>query len=167
VVSDAYLDLSVANVATAAEQAEALAYNHGGYVSASAIWYQGDQLHVTLTLAVPLATYDALYAAVVGLGALEHESVRSTLADDGTASPWNRFSSITVHFAPAARAWHLPRLPDWGWNPLTTFRAAFAVFSGLATFILDIVIWLAVVVGPFVLLAFGLRALARRWRPRP
>jgi hypothetical protein len=167
VVSDAYLDLRVANVAAAAEQAEAWAYEYGGYVSESASWYEGDRLHVTLTLAVPVATYDTLYTAVLRLGRLEGERVRSTLSAYSDGNPWNHFSSITVHLAPEERAWRLPALPTFGWSPLVTFRAAFGVFAGIATFVIDLLIWLTVVFGPFVLLGLGLRALVRRWRPRP
>jgi hypothetical protein len=50
---------------------------------------------------------------------------------------------------------------------LTTFRAAFSVFAALFTYLVDILIWLTVVGGPFVLMGLGLRALVRRWRPRP
>jgi hypothetical protein len=167
VTSDAYLDLRVPNVSAAAEQAEALAHDAGGYASQSTRWYADDQLHVTLTLAVPLATYDALHAQVLRLGQLENESVRSTLTSYSDGNPWNHYSTLTVHMAPARRVWHLPALPAFGWSPLSTFRAAFGVFAGLATFLIDIAIWLTVVVGPFVVLGLGLRALLRRWRPRP
>jgi hypothetical protein len=163
---DAYLVLRVPAVARAAERAEALAYNHGGYVAQSQTWHDGDQLRATLSLAVPVPAYDGLHAALLQLGTLESEHLSGSLTAYGDGRPWSRFSTITVHFAPAHAAWRWPAQPSLGWSPLATLRAAFAVSASLLTFLLDLVIWLVVVLGPFVLIALGLRALARRWRPR-
>ena len=164
---DAYVDLRVRDVAGAAEQAEALAYDNGGYVAQSRSWYEGDRLHVTLSLAVPVATYAALHEAVLRLGTLQDERVTGSLSYFSDGDRWNTFSTLTVHFAPAEPAWHMPTWPSFGWSPLATFRAAFEVFSGIFTVLVDVLIWITVVLGPFVLLGLGLRALVRRWRPRP
>ena len=167
VIYDAYLDLRVRDVADSAAQAEALTYEHGGYLTQSQSWYEADRLHVTLSLAVPVANYDALHAALLHLGTLETERVSGSLASYSDGSAWNHFSTITVHFSAAERAWRWPSLPAFGWSPLDTFRAAFSVFAGIFTYLVDILIWVTVVFGPFVLMGLGLRALVRRWRQRP
>ena len=167
VIYDAYLGLRVANVGAAAAKAEELAYAYGGYVQVGQSWYGGEKPQVTLTLAVPVAAYDSLYGALLRLGTLEHERVTGSLVSPGDPDPWNYFSSITLHFSEAEPAWRWPTLPSLGWSPFSTFRAAFGVFAAIFTYLLDIVIWVTVVLGPFVLLGLGLRALVRRWRPRP
>jgi hypothetical protein len=164
-IFDAYLTLRVADVARAAEQAADLAYDHGGYVSQSQTWYNGDQPHVTLSLAVPAPAYDALHAGLLRLGTLADEQVSGSLTPSGDGYPAGRFATLTVHFAPAAVAGRWPALPSFGWSPLATLRAAFAVSARLLTYLIDLVIWLVVVFGPFVLIALALRALVRRWRP--
>ena len=118
-----------------------------------------------MTLAVPLASYDSVHTAILRLGTLEHERVRNTRIAGGQW--WTTYATLTVYFAPTAQDWRMPAWPSVGWNPLTTFRAAFGVFASIATVIIDTLIWLAVVIGPFVLLGLGLRALVRRWRRRP
>ena len=77
------------------------------------------------------------------------------------------YATLTVHFIPDPPLFTLPRLPDTGWSPLRTFARAFGLFATIFTFILDLVIWLTVVVGPFILMALGARYLARRLRVPP
>ncbi|MBN2550223.1 MAG: hypothetical protein JXB15_13755 [Anaerolineales bacterium] len=57
-----------------------------------------------------------------------------------------------------------PDLPGIGWNPGRTLRSALGVFLSIFGFLADIIIWLLVVVGPFVLLGWGGMKLARRLR---
>lgn len=166
VVYDTYLKLLVADVGVAAEESETLAYSHGGYVSSSQSWYTDGQLHSTLALAVPVAAFDGLYGALLRLGTLEGERLTGSLQPGGDGTAWNVYATITVHLAPEARAWRWPTLPAIGWSPLSTFRAAFTVFAGIFTYMVDIVIWVTVVLGPFALMGLGLRAVIRRWKRR-
>jgi hypothetical protein len=165
VVYTSHLTLEVADVSRAAEAATRLAYDHGGYLVSSHTWYQDGRKHTTLTLAVPVPQFDALRNALLGLGTLVGETVsgepKPIRGDD-----WRTFSHITLHLQPAPSAFSLPKLPVTGWDPARTFERAFGVFAAIFTFLVDIVIWATVVVGPFVLMGLGLRALARRMRPR-
>ncbi len=162
VVYAAYLDLEVANTDWAAERATELAYNSGGYLVSSQSWYQDSRKHTTLTLAVPVAQFESVRQALLGLGKLQHESVSGDLVGAGG---WNTFSNITLQLHPARPVVTLPALPSFGWSPARTFESAFGVFAALFTFLVDVVIWVAVVVGPFVLMGLGVRALWRRFRP--
>jgi hypothetical protein len=162
-VYNAYLTLDVADVDSAAERATQLAYDHGGYLVSSQAWYQDGRKYATLTLAVPVPRFDDLRSALLNLGTLVSETVsgepKPIRGDD-----WNTFAHITVQFQPAAPMISLPKLPDFGWNPGRTFGQAFGVFFSIFTFLVDALIWITVIVGPFVLMGFGLRAVVRRMR---
>ena len=167
VVYNADLELSSANVESAARQAASLAYSYGGYLAGSQTWYSGADLNISLSLAVPVANYAGLHDALLGLGRLENERVTGDLVRTGyDQAQWTTYSNLMVHFRPAASMLRLPELPSFGWSPAGTFRSAFGVFAALFTFVVDIVIWVMVVIGPFVLMGFGLRALVRRLRSR-
>jgi hypothetical protein len=166
VVYNAYLELEVANTDSAADRAEQVAYDYGGYLVSSQSWYQDDQKYATLTLAVPAARFNSAREALLRLGTLKSESVSGDLVSTGDGSNgWNTYSHITVQLRPAPPAISLPSIAP-GWNPAETFRNAFSVFASIFTFLVDVVIWTAVVAGPFVLMGLGLRTLARRWRNR-
>lgn len=59
---------------------------------------------------------------------------------------------------------------DWrrdrerSWDPAETFRAAFGVFLKLFQLLVDALIWIAVVAGPFVLMGVGAVVILRRVR---
>jgi hypothetical protein len=166
VVYNAYLDLEVADTDRAAQRATDLTYNYGGYLVSSQSWYQDNRKHTTLTLAVPVAQFESTRQALLDLGKLQSESVSGDLVNTCCgADSWNIFSNITLQLHPAPPTFRLPSLPNIGWSPAHTFESAFGVFAALFTFLVDIVIWAAVVVGPFVLLGVGLRALWRRFHP--
>lgn len=165
-VYNATLDLTVRDVTAAADAAARLAADAGGYLSGSQSWYVNDDLHTTLTLVVPSDEFEAIHAGLLRLGTLNTAYV----SGDPITTPagrWDTSSAITVSLSPAPPLFDLPvpSLPDTGWRPGRTFAAAFSVFATLFTALVDAAIWLAVVVGPFVLLAYGLRRLLRPARP--
>ncbi len=166
-VSNAYLNLEVADPDAAARQATQEAYDLGGYPVSSQAWYQAGRRHITLTLAVPAAQFEAARNALLGLGRLLSESGSSDWVAGGNGlNEWNTFSHISVQFQPAYAPARLPSWPSFGWNPVRTFQSAFGVFASIFSFLVDGAIWITVVLGPFVLIALGLRALLRRTRPR-
>ncbi len=162
VVYNAYLEFEVFDTDSAADRAEQVAYDYGGYLVSSQSWYQGDEKHATLTLAVPAARFDSAREALLSLGTLKSESVSGDLVSTGDGSNgWNTYSHITVQLRPTPPAISLPSIAP-GWNPAQTFSNAFDVFASIFTFLVDIVIWIVVVIGPFVLMGLGLRAIFRR-----
>lgn len=50
------------------------------------------------------------------------------------------------------------------WDPAVTFRAAFGVFLRVFQLLVDALIWIVVVAGPFVLMGVGLVVILRRVR---
>jgi len=165
VVYNAYLELEVYDTDSAARKATQLVYDYGGYLVSSQTWYQNDRKYTTLTLSVPVAQFDATRQALLGLGKLITENVSGDrVSTRYSADGWNTFSNITIQLRPSSASIKLPSLPSFGWNPARTFERAFSIFASIFTFLVDIVIWAAVVVGPFVLMGLGARALMRRLR---
>jgi hypothetical protein len=162
-VYNSFLTLEVADVDWAADQALQAATDRGGYLVSSQTWYADGQKRRTLTLAVPAPYFDDLRQALLRLGRLVSETVSSEpkpiRGDD-----WNTFAHITVQFQPAAPVISLPKLPNFGWDPGRTFAQAFGVFFTLFTFLVDAVIWVTVILGPFVLMGLGLRTVVRKLR---
>ncbi len=165
VVYNAYLELEVSNVDSAADRATQAAYDRGGYLVSSQAWYQGNRKYITLTLAIPVAQFESTKKALLRLGALITENTSGQPVNTGSgATDWNTFSNITVQLRSTPAAVELPSLPSTGWNPAHTFEQAFGIFAAIFTFLIDAVIWVAVVVGPFVLMGYGARSLLRRIR---
>ena len=90
VVYNAYLELEVYDVDSAARQAKQLAYDYGGYLVSSQSWYQDDERYATLTLAIPVARFDTARDALLRLGTLTHESTSGDLINTNDGSDgWN------------------------------------------------------------------------------
>jgi hypothetical protein len=161
VVYNAYLEMEVADVDAAAGRAVQLAYELGGYLTGSqTARYDGGQ-SATLSLAVPSSRYEDLHRALLGLGSLASETVSGDLTGPSYIYP-EPFSQITVHL----RSPQLRRLPSivTGWRPLATLRNAMRVSASIFGFLADILIWVLVVAGPFVLLAWAAWRIFKRRR---
>ncbi len=161
VIYDATLELEVPSVDRAARQAEGLASHYGGYLVDSASWTTSGQVSTRLTLAVPSASFDAMHMALLDLGRLvgEQLSSRVTWSD---YRPVSGYSYVTVTLRASSYEWPQPR--QTGWNPLVTFSQALYVSAAIFGFVVNALIWIAVVAGPFVLLGLALRALLSRRR---
>jgi hypothetical protein len=162
VVYSASLDLKVGNLDHAVERAMSLAYENGGYLVSSQSWYQEDEKRTTLVLAVPADRFDAMHNGLLNLGSLVSEQVYGELLPYDNRG-WETFSHITVNLRP--RGWSLPSVDVPDLRPAHTFVQAWQVFTAIFGFLLDVVIWIVVVVGPFVLMGWGLIKLLQ-WRKK-
>lgn len=156
------MELEVWNVETSAAKAQELAQQYGGYMTSWDSWQNDGQAYIRLGLAVPAPYYSALYKDLLDLGTLLSQHTSGEWVEGRYG--WDVYSEITVSFQPRTVAWPKIRSPFGGWNPLRTFGQAFGVFWEIFGFIVDVLIWLVVVVGPFLLIALGLRVLIRRWK---
>lgn len=156
-VYDAYMEMEVSDPAKAAGRAKELAEDHGGYLVSSQTYHWDNKTQVTVVLAVPASNFELLHTALLRLGTLKNERI----SGEWDGHDWRSYSEVTLNFQPSA--WALPDL-ETGWNPGRTFRRAVEVFLTLFGFLADVLIWAGVVVGPFVLLAWGAWALSRRLR---
>lgn len=161
IVYSSALTLEVWDVDAAAERAVTLASDYGGYLVESRAWQVDGRHQATLALAVPAPNFDGLRQGLLGLGTLIEETV-SSQPKPIYPEAWSTFTQITVSLRPAAPALTLPDWPGTGWNPGRTFSQAFGVTAAIFAFVADVLIWALVVVGPFVLVGLGLRALWRR-----
>jgi hypothetical protein len=146
-VYNASLELQVLNPQSSAEKARKLAEAYAGYLVSSQTyrWQNGEQ--VTVVLAVPAASYERLHADLLQLGRLVSERVSGGWEGSGLGV----YSEITLTFTPGFWAqWEWPG----GWNPGRTFQQAWGVFIAIFGFLVDILIWVAVVLGPFALLGY-------------
>lgn len=160
IVYDAFIELEVGDPYAVSERAAKLAERYGGYLVDSQSWRSDGQVHVSVTLAAPAPNYAALHADLLDLGKLLSEQVSGRWSRSYD-SDWGVTSQITLRLTPASFAW--PEFPETGWNPLRTASQAFEVFLTVFGFLADALIWLLVLVGPFVTLALIGRALIRRF----
>jgi hypothetical protein len=163
VVYTAYLTLEVRDVDLAITQAADYAVAYGGYLAESRAWYQNDRKYASVTLAVPAPNFDRLRQAVLGLGTLLSESISGQPRPIG-GDDWRTFTHITLDLQPAPAAIPLPPLPAPGWDPGRTLARALGVSYAIFGFVVDILIWVLVVGGPFVFLAWLARWAWRRSR---
>jgi len=163
VVYHATVELDVSDVDRSGENLNVLALQYGGYLSSSQSWYQDGKKHTTLVLTVPVIHFEAVHRAVLEEGDLVGEWVSGELRplDYGDGAQ-QTFSHITVHLRPAASVFPSVELPNW--RPARTFARAWGVFAAIFGFLLDVVIWVGVVAGPFMALGLFARALIRRRR---
>lgn len=161
IIYNSSLTLEVYDTAYTADQVSQIAYNYGGYLTDSETWSVGDDQYFTLTLAVPATQFSGAREAILKLGTLTNEIVSSDWAYSGR---WEAYSTLTVSVRPARPTVPRPAPFTIGWNPIRTFASAFGMFARLFTFLVDVVIWVAVVAGPFVLMGLGLRAVVQRLR---
>ena len=152
-----WIVLEVSRVTSTAERAVDLASLHGGYLEDATSWLQDGRTHITLVLAVPASGFDGLREDLLDLGTLENEQVSSEWSHQDQG--WPSYSHITLTLKPraAAIAW-----PQAHWNPGKTFQQALDVFLSIFGFLADLLIWVVVVAGPFVLIALGVRLLWRK-----
>jgi hypothetical protein len=165
VVYTSDLELSVNSVDTAAIEAGEIAARFGGYLTEANIWSYSNPPQATVTLAIPVAYYQDARKAVSSLGTLTSERLSGDLTIAyGDAARWTTFTHLTLRLTQAKviaapRSW-----PSFGWSPAQTLAQAFGVSAMLFTIVLDIVIWVVVVLGPFVLLGLVIRWVLRQVR---
>jgi hypothetical protein len=161
-VYDAFMEMEVWNPEAAAEHAEERVYDCGGYLVSSQSWTQDGQQHIQLVLAVPAPNYEALHQAVLDLGVLQSEHDSGQWVSSRYGSDWSVYSEITVTFHPKFS--DTPVIVSTGWNPVSTLENAWRVFVTIFSFLVDILIWVTVLVGPFILMGLGLRVIIRKLR---
>ena len=162
-VYESYIELLVNDVDQIAARTEKLTIEHNGYLSDSQSWFIDGRKIVTLVLAVPTYNYQSLHRSIVNMGQVVNESVSGELLMTGQPGEFLPFSHITLQLRPSSKIM-LPRIDPTGWNPVNTFRRAFTVFLTIFGFLADIIIWIVVVGGPFLLMFILARIFLRKFQ---
>jgi len=160
----AYLEIGVTDVTRAVQRAEEMAYHNDGTLVSQSSWVEQNELRTSVTLAVPTHYSHRLITGLEALGDLRRKEVTSDVEDApmSATADGSRLSYITVVFFHQGFTW--PEIQIGGWNPGRTIANAFAVFVTIFGFLADLVLWLAIVLGPFALIGWGLWALLHRKR---
>jgi hypothetical protein len=159
-VYDAYLEMEVRHPDVTAERAIELTQDYGGYLSNSQSWWLDGEEQFSLELMVPAANFDELYTELQRLGMVTSEHIYSRW--DGSGDGWGVYSHITLQLRSKTSDW--PTISLGSWRPLDTLREAWGVSAAIFSFLLDMLIWMVVVAGPFVLIGLGARKLYLKLR---
>jgi hypothetical protein len=161
VVYHATIDLEVPNVNSCVDKVNTLIYEYGGYLASSQSWYQGGEVNTTLVLAVPIIHFETVHRALLRLGDLVSERVSGELKPlESGAVEWQSFTYITLHLHPKDTAFST--LSSLDWRPAQTLTKAWHVFTAIFGFLVDIIIWVGVVAGPFIFLGWLAKRLIHR-----
>jgi hypothetical protein len=153
------IDLEVNRVDRANSRVREITYQQGGYVSDSQIWYQDGEEHVMLQLVIPTYRFESVRSELLRLGEVKNERLSGTPLEPDEF-PRQDYTQIIVFLHPKIPTRFLSNIPDW--RPLHTLEQAWKVSLAIFGFLLDVAIWLLVVGGPFVLLAWGIQKLITR-----
>jgi hypothetical protein len=163
-VYEAEINLHVGDVYRTSEKIARLASQYGGYLVDSQTWFLGEEDHAQLTIKVPSCNFFPLYNAIKKLGEVEFETyIGEPQYDYSKGIDMDEMSEITIHLS-ATLSWYNTK-PVKGWYPLSTFQNALAVSTSIITFIIDVLIWLLVVLCPFVLIFLGIKRILQHFRP--
>ncbi len=155
-----YIEVLVSDVDRAAETAAYRATANNGYLVSSDSWYADGRKVISMELAVPTYNFENLRQDLLSLGQVVNESLSGQPANP---PPYNQpigYSQITLQLRPAGH--YVP--PPPAWRPVRTLQQAFSVFLTIFGFLTDILIWVVVVAGPFLLIGLGIGLIIRKRR---
>ncbi len=157
------IDLEVNQVDKANSRVREITYQQGGYVTDSKIWDQDGEKHAMLLLVVAAYRFETVRSELLRLGTVKNERLSGTLVKPDEY-PQQDYTHILVFLHPKIRTGF--EFDRFDWRPFHTLAQAWDVFLSIFGFILDVAIWLVVVLGPFALIGWGIRAfILRRRKP--
>ena len=150
-VYNATLDLEVWNVERATERAKEIAFEQDGYLVSAQSWYRDGEKHTNIVLAIPSYQFDRARDDLLRLGHLTGEWISSDLVSHGDAAQ-DIYAQITIYLQPQELV--IPEISLPKWRQVRTFERAWSVFVSIFSFLLDVIIWVLVVAGPFALIGW-------------
>jgi hypothetical protein len=157
------IELLVSDVDRAAETAAYRATVNNGYLVSSDSWYADGQKIISMEFAVPIYNFENLRRDLLSLGQLANENLSGQPVDPPTYDHLVEYSQITLQLRPSGY-YVRPAVMPPAWRPARTFQQAFSVFLSVFSFLSDILIWVVVVAGPFLLIGLGIGLIIRRRR---
>lgn len=163
-VYEAEIDLQVRDVYRSSEKITRLANQYGGYLVDSQTWFLGDEDHARLIVKVPSSNFFPMYKAIKKLGEVEFETyIGEPDYDFSKGIGRGEMSEINIHLM-STPSWYDVK-PDKNWWPLITFQNAFDVSKMIIAFIIDVLIWVIVVLGPLALAFLGIKRILQHFHP--
>jgi hypothetical protein len=154
----AFVEVEVTNLEAAVARASDLAAGYGGFVTSLQSWSEDRYKLTGLSIVVPQPGFISLRARFLELGSPLDNSL---LGNPG----YNSLAYCQISLTLAQKTTSLPFI---GWNPIHTFKHALSLSASIFGFVVDALIWIVVVLGPFVLVGLGVRRLLqRRSKPLP
>lgn len=154
------IDLLVDDVSQASADAISLAAESGGYLAGQSPWKVADTHLLVIDLAIPQRSYDNFHRQLIKLGEVFSET---SWQEPRPGSPIDPTRYLLLTLTLRQDGYH-PLPVDSGWNPGHTLEQAWQVFVSIFSFLVDILIWIVVVVGPFAALAALIYFTVRRLR---
>jgi hypothetical protein len=158
-----YIEILVSNVDRAAETAAYRASANNGYLVSSDSWYTDGRKVISMELAVPSYNFENLRRDLLSLGQVVNENLSGQPVKPPPYENLAGYSQISLQLRPAGYVVPPPLTPP-GWHPIHTLQSAFAVFLSIFGFLTDILIWVVVVAGPFLLIGLGIGVIIRKRR---
>lgn len=152
VPTEGRFELTVRNAARAMDDVAHLAVEHDGIVMDEAEWRSSHGRNGSMTVIIPVANLGSFLRGLRTVGTV----LTDQLVIDGDQSVTNTHLRIILHEPIVSE----PQT----WNPARTFGTALSVFLHLFQVVVDGLIWIVVVAGPFVLMGIGLFVVLRRAR---
>jgi hypothetical protein len=166
----AYLMIETPDTDAAARRANQIATDFGGYIVSQRLTTPSGQRMLVLEISVPASQNAPLRTALAHLGTVIEEWKTS----DQSNSPLRIYPEpdSTIELYLCQSRYNLLPASTEGWDPRRTVAQAFAVFQTVFSFVVDLLIWVTIVIGPFVLVGWTIWMLVQRYRrtsgqPRP
>jgi hypothetical protein len=160
-VYDAYLALDVRDPETAAAKANRIAEDYGGYLANSYTSFSNGGATITLELRIPPHNFESARRSFRTLGVLVRETVTGEWEDERPG--WEQYAQFTLFFRRKTSTFSLPQTIDW--HPGDTLLQALEISIRLLGFVVDLLIWIVVILGPFALIGWVVAWLLRRMQP--
>jgi hypothetical protein len=158
-----YMEVLVLDVDRAAETAVHRTTVNNGYLVSSDSWYTDGYKIISMELAVPAYNFENLRRDLLGLGQVVSESLSGSPVHPPPYDHSGEYSQITLQLCPSGYYVPPPVIP-LAWRPARTLQKAFSVFLSIFGFLTDVVIWVVVVAGPFLLIGLGIGLIIRKLR---
>lgn len=144
------LEMKVSSISEATQMASGYAISWGGYVQSVQTWESDGRAYARMELVTPTSFFEDLLQDLSTLGKTISRQIN---ADRPNSVGFNNgFSSVTLSLQQSGFDWPNVNLPNW--RPLRTLQQAGSVTLSLMSFLLDVLIWLLVLGGPFVFLVW-------------
>ncbi len=111
---------------------------------------------------MPSYNFESLRNELINLGQVINENMSGKPANPPPYDRYIEYSQITLQLR--STKYYISPVEPPGWDPMRTLRNAFSVFLSIFGFIADILIWILVVAGPFLLIGLGIGAILRQRR---